>query len=421
MSRQADRLKVLFLTPQLPYPPHQGTSIRNFHLLAHLARRHHVSLCSFVGEQQSETDLGPLPDLCQTVEMEPQPERTLLQRAWTTLTSPLPDMALRLASSAFHRCLAAWLAREEFDVVEVEGIEMARYLHQVARTRGEGLPALVFDDHNAEYLLQQRAFATDRRHVRRWLGAAYSLIQWQKLRRYEALTCRRADRVVAVSEADAQALVRLVPGLQPVVVPNGVDTEAYRAFITPSDFPPLHQPALVFTGKMDFRPNVDGVLWFWSEVWPRIRAEAPGAHFYVVGQRPHARLAPLAEDPSVTVTGFVPDVRPYIAQATVYVIPLRIGGGTRLKVLEAMAMGKAIVSTSLGCEGFPLRSGTHLLVGDTPRAFADAVLALLQDAPRRRTLGAAAQNLAATQYDWAAIVPRLEEVLWAATRERGRP
>ncbi|MBC7223594.1 MAG: glycosyltransferase, partial [Anaerolineae bacterium] len=293
MSRQADRLKVLFLTPQLPYPPHQGTSIRNFHLLAHLARRHQVSLCSFAGQEPSAADLGPLPDLCQAVEMEPQPGRTLAQRAWTTLTSPLPDMALRLASPSFHRRLAAWLEREAFDVVEVEGIEMARYLHQVVGARGEGPPALVFDDHNAEYLLQQRAFATDRRHPRRWLGAAYSLIQWQKLRRYEALTCRRADRVVAVSEADAQALTRLVPGLEPAVVPNGVDVEAYRAFATPLDFPPLRQPALAFTGKMDFRPNVDGVLWFWHEVWPRIRAEAPAAHVYVVGQRPHARLAPL--------------------------------------------------------------------------------------------------------------------------------
>ncbi len=420
MRHPGDRLKVLFLTPQLPYPPHQGTSIRNYHLLAHLAKRHQVSLCSFLAQPLEATDLGPLPTLCEAVEGELQPERGLLERAWTTLTSPLPDMALRLASPAFHRRLAAWLARETFDVVEVEGIEMARYLQQVVQARRDGGPAVVLDDHNAEYLLQQRAFATDRRLPRRWLAAVYSFLQWQKLRRYEALTCRLADRVVAVSEADAQALQRLVPGLQPTVVPNGVDVASYRAFITPPDFPPLRDPALVFTGKMDFRPNVDGVLWFWQEVWPLVRASAPEAHFYVVGQRPHPRLAPLAEDPSVTVTGFVPDVRPYIANAAVYVIPLRIGGGTRLKVLEAMAMGKAIVSTSLGCEGFPLRPGEHLLLADTPRAFADAVLALLGDAARRKALGAAAQALATAQYDWAAIVPRLEAVLWQAVQERGR-
>jgi sugar transferase (PEP-CTERM/EpsH1 system associated) len=420
MHRPGDRLKVLFLTPQLPYPPHQGTSIRNYHFLAHLARRHRVSLCSFLTQPPGAADLGPLPDLCEAVEGEPQPERSLLGRAWTTLTSPLPDMALRLASAAFHRRLAAWLAREDFDVVEVEGIEMARYLQQVAAARREGGPAVVFDDHNAEYLLQQRAFATDRRHPRRWLAALYSFVQWQKLRRYEALTCRLADRVVAVSEADARALERLVPGLRPTVVPNGVDVESYRTYATPPEFPPLRQPALVFTGKMDFRPNVDGVLWFWQEVWPLVRARAPEAHFYVVGQQPHPRLAPLREDPTVTVTGFVPDVRPYIAHAVVYVIPLRIGGGTRLKVLEAMAMGKAIVSTSLGCEGFPLRSGEHLLMADTPSAFAEAVLALLQDPSRRQALGAAAQALAAAQYDWAAIVPRLEEVLWEAARGRGR-
>ncbi|MGC8839061.1 MAG: glycosyltransferase, partial [Anaerolineae bacterium] len=277
MRWPGDRLKVLFLTPQLPYPPHQGTSIRNYHLLVHLARRHRVSLCSFLAQPLDATDLGPLRDLCEAVEGEPQPERGLLERAWTTLTSPLPDMALRLASPAFHRRLAAWLARETFDVVEVEGIEMARYLQQVVDARQEGGPAVVFDDHNAEYLLQQRAFATDRRHPRRWLAAAYSFVQWRKLRRYEALTCRLADRVIAVSEADARALQRLVPGLRPLVVPNGVDVEAYRTYTTPPDFPPLRQPALVFTGKMDFRPNVDGVLWFWQEVWPLIRDRAPEA------------------------------------------------------------------------------------------------------------------------------------------------
>lgn len=420
MRHQGDRLKVLFLTPQLPYPPHQGTSIRNYHILAHLARRHRVFLCSFLTQPLEGTDLGPLADLCEAVEGEPQPERSLVARAWTTLTSPQPDMALRLASPAFHRRLAAWLAREAFDVVEVEGIEMARYLQQVVQARRDGGPAVVFDDHNAEYLLQQRAFETDRRHLRRWLGAAYSFIQWQKLRRYEALICRLADRVVVVSEADAQALGRLSRDVHPTIIPNGVDVASYRAFTMPPDFPPLQEPALTFTGKMDFRPNVDGVLWFWQEVWPLVRARVPEAHFYVVGQRPHPRLAPMSRDPTVTVTGFVPDVRPYIAGATVYVIPLRIGGGTRLKVLEAMAMGKAIVSTSLGCEGFPLRSGEHLLLADTPSAFAEAVLALLEDASRRQALGVAAQSLAASRYDWAAIVPRLEEVFWEAVEERSR-
>ena len=165
---------------------------------------------------------------------------------------------------------------------------------------------------------------------------------------------------------------------------------------------------LVFTAKMDFRPNVDAVLWFAQEVLPLIRRQSPETRFWVVGKDPHPRLAPLAHDPGIQLTGWVEDVRPYIAGTAVYVIPLRIGGGTRLKVLEAMAMGKAIVSTTLGYEGFDLVPGQELVVADTPAEFAAAVLALLQDPQRRERIGRAARRFAGSRYDWRMIVPRLE-------------
>ena len=167
---------------------------------------------------------------------------------------------------------------------------------------------------------------------------------------------------------------------------------------------------MVFTAKMDFRPNVDAVLWFAQEVLPLIRQEVPEARFWVVGKDPHPRLAPLADDPGVRLTGWVEDVRPFIAAAAVYAIPLRIGGGTRLKVLEAMAMGKAIVSTTLGCEGFDLVPGQELVIADTPEVFARAVLALLADPERRARIGRAARRFAGSRYDWRMIVPRLERV-----------
>jgi glycosyltransferase involved in cell wall biosynthesis len=167
---------------------------------------------------------------------------------------------------------------------------------------------------------------------------------------------------------------------------------------------------LVFTAKMDFRPNVDAVLWFAREVLPLIRQGAPQTRFWVVGKDPHPRLAPLASDPAVVLTGWVEDVRPYIAGAAVYVIPLRIGGGTRLKVLEAMAMGKAIVSTALGCEGFELVPDQELVIADSPADFAAAVLALLHDPDRREQLGRAGRRFAGSRYDWQIIVPQLEQV-----------
>jgi glycosyltransferase involved in cell wall biosynthesis len=263
----------------------------------------------------------------------------------------------------------------------------------------------VFDDHNAEVVLQQRAFETDARQPRRWVGALYSLIQWKKLRRYEARVCRAFDRVVAVSPADAQALQRLVPGLEVSVVLNGVDTELYRA--QPLEPAP---EALVFTGKMDFRPNVDAVLWFCQEILPRIWRERASVHFTIVGRDPHPRVQALARDPRIRVTGYVEDVRPYIAGAAVYVVPLRMGGGTRLKVLEAMAMGQAIVSTTLGCEGIALTPGREAVLADTAQEFARRVVELLGDEERRRSLGRWARRLVEAHYDWRVIVPRLEQV-----------
>lgn len=414
-------MRILFLTPQLPYPPHQGTTIRNYGLIRGLAqhKQHQVSLLSFHEPEQpggrSEPSLDvahPLLGLCQRVETVPSPPpRRTMRRAIDTVTHPLPDMALRLASPAFAQRLADWLEREPFDVVHVEGIEMTPYLDLLLKSEPNQHPPLViFDDHNCEYMLQKRYAQIDARIPRRWAGALYSLVQWQKLRSYEASVCRRAHHVLAVSQADARALRRLVPGLDVTVIPNGIDTDQYQPA------PRAQKPTLVFTGKMDFRPNVDAVRWFADAIWPRVLAEVPGAHFFVVGQRPHPQIENLSADPSVTLTGWVEDVRPYITQAAVYVAPLRMGSGTRLKLLEAMALGKAIVSTRLGAEGLTgldedkvADRGELVAVDDNdPAAFAEAVVALLRDPDRRAALAVAARAFVKAHYDWRVIIPRVE-------------
>jgi sugar transferase (PEP-CTERM/EpsH1 system associated) len=392
-------MKILFLTPELPYPPDRGASIRSFNLIKNLAPRHEIYLLSFSTKESALAEAGPLLDLCSQIETLPTPHRSTLQRLLSIFFSPLPDMAFRLPSSEFEIKLRALLQKENFDLVQVEAIEMARYIPTVIESPRP--PRVILDDINAEYLLQKRAFETDLRHLR-WLGAAYSLIQWRKLRRYEAWACRRADQVVAVSEADKEALRRLAPGLPVSVVPNGVDTRYYQPAEGETD------GSLVFTGKMDFRPNVDGVLWFFERIWPPVKGRLPQARLLVVGRNPSPRLSPLLQDPQVTVTGFVPDVRPYIARANVYLVPLRMGGGTRLKVLEAMAMGKAIVSTSLGCEGIKT-TGQELVIADNPSDFARRVIDLWGDEKRRKGLGVAARRLA-KKYDWKVITPLLEQV-----------
>lgn len=425
-------MRILFLTPQLPYPPQQGTALRNWGLIAGLARRHQVSLLSFLAPGQDPQPAPPLAATCAHIETVPQPARLLSRRLRDLVCTHLPDMALRLESPAFRQRLADWLAREPFDVVHIEGIELTPYLEVIEATlptqaphevRGQVTaslrPFILFDDHNCEYLLQQRAFLTDVRAPARWPGAAYSFVQWRRLRRYEAQVCRRADRVLAVSEADAAALRKLVPGLDVTVIPNGIDTRAYRPEI-PMLNAQCPKNALVFTGTMDFRPNVDAVLWFARKVLPRVRAGVPEAHFVVVGQRPHRRLDVLRGDPAVTLTGWVEDTRPYIAQAAVYVAPLRMGGGTRLKLLEAMAMGKAVVATRLGAEGYPVTDGSELLLADTPADFAAAVVALLRAPERRAELGRAARAFV-EQYDWRVIVPRVEAAYGRMNNIAGPP
>ncbi|PKO23605.1 MAG: glycosyl transferase family 1 [Chloroflexi bacterium HGW-Chloroflexi-1] len=422
--------RILILTPQLPHPPQaftgrsQGTTIRNFNLIARLARRHTIDLLTFLAPTPGVTDadgldgasideVALLRPYCRNIVAAAPPVRTLAQRGWDTLFNALPDMALRLESPAMHAHLDRLLRENDYDVIQVEGIEMAPYALRWLAARGpvtgadRARPRLIFDDHNAEYLLQKRAFTTDVRRPRRWLGAAYSLVQWQKLAHYERRICRAADGVAAVSEADRAALQALAPGLHVTVVPNGVDLDFYRPGVVPP-LPGLGANALVFTGKMDYRPNVDAVLWFTDAVLPRILAQIPDAHFYVVGQQPHARLAHLAGHPAVTLTGRVPDVRPYIAGAGVFVVPLRIGGGTRLKVLEAMAMGQALVSTRLGCDGFTFEDGREVRFADDPAAFADAVSGLLRDRGRAAHLGRAARAYVEAYFGWDAIVPLLE-------------
>lgn len=406
-------MNLLFLTPQLPYPPHKGTTIRNYHLIAGLAARHTIDLLTFAdADSPAAPRATPLSAMCRRIDTLPAPSRSTAGRALATLFSPWPDMALRLWSPQFADALIARLRESAYDVIQIEAIEMARY-GLLARRHAPNA-RLVFDDHNAEWLLQRRTYQAERQ-LRGWsLGALYSLIQTWKLKRYERRVCRLVDRVVAVSEADAEAIRRLDAGVQIAVVTNGVDTTYYRpGVVAPIDF---GVPAIVFSGTMDFRPNVDAVLWFVERVWPGVRAELPIARFVVVGQRPHARLNGLRGRDDVQIAGAVEDVRPYIAGASVYAVPLRMGGGTRLKVLEALAMGAPVVATSMGVDGFAVQHEREVLIADEPGQFAAGVVRAIRETALRRALAGAGRRFVEAAYDWGTIVPKMEAVYGPAKR-----
>ena len=255
--------------------------------------------------------------------------------------------------------------------------------------------------------MRYRTYLREKSFSRKW----YSWWESRQLRPVELARCRNAQGVLVTSEREALLLKPLLPDSTIAVVPNGVDTEAFQQASQEQQIP----DSIVFTGSMDYYPNTDAVLSFARECWPLIRAQVPAATWQIVGRNPSSAVQDLAKLPGVSVTGSVPDVKPYLATAMVAIAPLFIGSGTRLKILEALAMGKAIVSTSLGCEGLNVVSGKHLIVADQPEVFAQSIVDLLQNAEQRVDLGSAGRALVENDYSWARcgddVVRALEKIV----------
>lgn len=404
-------MKILVLAPQWPDPPTQGAAIRNLHILLYLAQRHDVYLLTFASDPSME--MGRLRQVCKHAEAVPPPHRSPVSRINRLATSLLPDMAWRLHSDAMQERVRRLSAQVSFDAVHIEGIEMAPYALQIHASQPHAPIRFTYDAHNAEYLLQRRAFKLDSRDARRMPKALYSFVQSQRLRAFECDVCLLSSSVLAVSKRDRAALGRLAPEkLNSIeVLPNGVDTAYWSrdAAYPPAELP-LGGDVLVFDGTMDFRPNVDAVLWFASHIWPRVQAGRPNARFYIVGRNPAPDVIALANRPGIVVTGGVPDTRGWVAGASVYVVPMRMGGGVRLKVLQAMAMGCAVVSTPMGADGISVRPGTDLLLARRPDDFAATTLALLEDTDLRARLGRAARERVSNLYAWDNLLPVLDAV-----------
>ncbi len=383
--------------------------MRNFHIIRGLAERHEITLLSFLEETQSaaQTAIVPLLTLCE-VHTVPIPQRSPGKRLWQLVTTRRPDMAHRLYSPVFAAELRRLLAENQFDIVQIEGIELARYIKAIRVATKTS--KIIFDNHNAETELQRRNFLADLCQPRRWLAAAYSWVQAVRLRRFERWALTVADGVTAVSDTDKQKLERLIINNEQLtikVIPNCIDVQAYQDRAGFPEPTASQQFDLVFSGKMDYRPNVDAVLWFADEVWPGIRAQKPRATWAIVGQKPHPRLERLHDVPGITLTGWVDSVMPYLIGAAVYIMPFRVGSGTRLKLIEAMAAGKAIISTRVGAEGFPVQDGREILLAETAEEMETAVLYLLNHPTESEQLGRAACQFA-RQYDWRQVVPRFD-------------
>jgi polysaccharide biosynthesis protein PslH len=398
------RLSILYVSPMPASPPRFGAQARMHGLMTQLARRHDLTaVMQFNSEVDAEESRNAMRAYCRDVVLIPRPRvgaglrKRLLQlrslastRSWERWLATVPEM---------QRALNRILRAQRFDLVNLEFPFLTDYNLRQAPAN-EKLPRLVVDSHNIDYELA-RQYARSGGNLAHRL---YAEVNWRKLRREELGTYRDADGVYLCSAEDERRLLDLIPGARTAVIPNAADVEYYQP--RPTD-PPPDGRTVVFFGLLSYAPNVDGVIYFVEKIWPRVAEAHPEARLKIIGGSPPPSVRLLAE-PRIELTGFVPDLRPHLAAAATVVVPLRLGGGTRLKIVEAMAMGKAIVSTSLGAEGIKAIPGRDLFIEDQPKAFADAVNRLLDDPGLAAGVGRSARNLAVERYSWSGAAQALE-------------
>lgn len=397
-------MKLLWLNAGLLLPLDKGGKLRTWHIMRHLAARHDITYLSFEDSTQTAADRAGMETVCARLETVPRDDAAkgtwrFYAGAARYLASRAPYAVAKYRSDAYRRRLEALLATERFDAIVCDFLPPA-----INFPRRLPCPWILFT-HNVEAEIW-------RRHVENAgnpIARAALTQQWRRMLRFERDTLAQPDLVLAVSAADAKTFEQLYPDAltSPVhVVQTGVATDYYRP--VSCEPVPTH---MVFTGSMDWLPNQDGMTYFCREILPRIRQSEPDATLSIVGRSPTPAVRKLAEIPGIDVTGSVDDVRPHIARAAVYVVPLRIGGGTRLKIFEAMSMAKAVVSTSVGAEGLPVTNGRDIDIADEPTRFAHAVVRLMRDTAARRTLETAARRLVVSKYDWSAVAVDFERAL----------
>ncbi|MGQ9626024.1 MAG: glycosyltransferase family 4 protein [Anaerolineae bacterium] len=390
-------MNVLLLTQVLPYPPDSGPKIKTYNVLKYLSQSHEVTLVSFVRGEQS-ADVAHLKRYCQAIHTVPM-DRGVLRDAWYMARSLLtgkPFIMARDDRTEMRKLVDRLASEVRFNVAHADQLNMAQY---AARVSGA---FKVFDAHNALWLLYKRLCETMRPGLRRWLLGR----EWRLLKDYEGRVCRDFNAVLAVSEEDKAALSEAAGcPVDARVIPIAIDTYELALIERPN---PSH---ILHIGTMYWPPNIDGVLWFIHEVWPLVRERRPGIQFDIVGSRPPREIIAIGRDEmGINVAGYVPDPTPYLQRAALMVVPLRAGGGMRVKILNAWAQGIPIVSTTLGCEGIEVTPGEDILVGDTPREFAAAALRLLESPELAARLVANGRRLVEEKYDYRRACTPLNEV-----------
>jgi len=395
-------VRILWLKTELLHPIDKGGKIRTYQMLKELKKNHHITYLTLDDGTADADALERASEYAhETITIPHQTSAKFSPKFYLELTgnlmSKLPYALQKYVSAEMREATEKLTAEENFDVVVCD------FLTPAVNLPANLNAATLLFQHNVEAMIWRRHFEVAASAPKR----AFMKMQWRRMVEYERETCRGFDWVAAVSKEDA-GVMRDEYGIENVSdIPTGVDTE----FFAPDDTVEKEEFNLVFTGSMDWLPNEDAICWFTEEILPLVRREIPQISLTVVGRNPFPSLVELSKkDAAIVVTGRVPDVRPFMEKASVYIVPIRIGGGTRLKIYEAMAMELPMVSTKIGAEGLPVEDGEEILLRDTPQEFADAVVKLLKDKSLAEKIGSQAAKTVREKFGWQTVSEQFAEL-----------
>ena len=401
-------MRILWLKTELLHPVDKGGKIRTYNMLKELKREHHVTYLTLDDGSASAEDRRNASEYCHELVCIPHHRREKFTpgfylELFLNLVAQHPYAIKKYESAAMRREIVERERNHSFDLLVCDFLAPAANV-----PRNLSTPAILFQ-HNVEAMIWKRHYEVHTNPVKK----AYLYGQWQKMRRFERDMCRQFDCVIGVSKDDREQMKKEYGAEAVFDVPTGVDVEFFR----PAGEAKTSAHSLVFTGSMDWLPNDDAIRYFMREIMPLIKQKVPDATLTVVGRNPTPALVEFGKsDPSLVITGRVEDVRPYMESAAAYIVPLRIGGGTRLKIFEAMAMEKPVISTTIGAEGLPLTDGVELLLADEPAAFADAVVRVMTDGSYAATLGRRAASVVRKNFGWRQVTESFISICMNSTK-----
>lgn len=390
-------MKILFLTAFLPYPPQAGNKIRQFNWIKYLSEKNEICLVSFIESTKEKEYLNKLRKYClKVVAVLRRPKSGFKYRIINLFQNSPYFLVKQFKSNEMQKKINLILKENKFDLVYVSSLAMAQYIYGI-----KGIPKILdAADCITRNFLQQWQSATGLRH------RILSFIDWYKIKNYECEMYSKFNKCLLASPVDKKFMEKSCAALPIEAIPNGVDLDYFKPRIAEEE-----SPSLVFTGFMDYAPNEDAMIHFCSKILPLVEKTYPQIKCYIVGKNVSNKLKEaVANKKNVVFTGFVKDIRTFIDKATVFICPLRMGTGIKNKVLEAMAMGKPVVSSSIGAEGIDVVPGKDIMIADKPEEFAKQVVELLKDKNKRLELGMNARRLVENKHNWSSLGKAIDKI-----------